>query len=304
MQRVLVAGSTGYLGRYVVQELKERGYYVKVLARNPVKLKQTGPFLEPAVREIVDEVFIGEVTKPDTLQGLCDNIDIVFSSIGITRQRDKLTYQDVDYRGNKNILDIALQKQVKKYIYVSVFNAHLYEHLAIVKAHEDFVRDLQHSGLNYTIIHPTGYFSDMSEFLGMARSGLVFLIGNGNNRVNPIHGADLAMLCVDAVTNDNHKVSVGGPVTYTGREIAELAFSTLGKPPRVIHIPPWLAQAAVKAIRPFNQQMSDLINFIVTAGQSNDTAPATGEHTLADYYQELAYNWLKEKRSLNRGKRK
>lgn len=74
----------------------------------------------------VDEVFVGEVTKPETLQWLCDNIDIVFSSIGITRQKDKLTYQDVDYQGNQNILDITLAKSVKKFIYVSVFNSHMY----------------------------------------------------------------------------------------------------------------------------------------------------------------------------------
>jgi len=286
MQRVLVAGSTGYLGRYVVHEFKERGYWVRALARNPEKLNQPGSFLEPSVT--ADEIFIGEVTKPEALQGLCDNIDIVFSSIGITRQKDKLTYREVDYQGNKNILDIAARNNVKKFIYVSVFNAHLYEHLKIVKAHEDFVRDLQSSGLNNTIIRPTGYFSDMSEFLKMAKSGWVFLIGNGKNRINPIHGADLAKVCIDAITRDDDEISVGGPVIYTGQEIAELAFSTLGKAPRIIRVPLLLAQAAVKAIRPFNQQTSDLIDFFVTAAQSNDIAPAMGEHTLAVYYQELA----------------
>ena len=45
-----------------------------------------------------------------------------------------------------------------------VFNAHLFEYLEIVKAHEDFVRDLQDTKLDHTIIRPTGYFSDMSEF--------------------------------------------------------------------------------------------------------------------------------------------
>ena len=285
MQRVLVAGSTGYLGRYVVHEFKERGYWVRALARNPEKLNQTGSFLEPSVT--ADEIFIGEVTKPEALQGLCDNIDIVFSSIGITRQKDNLTYREVDYQGNKNILDIAARNNVKKFIYVSVFNAHLYEHLKIVEAHEDFVRDLQSSGLNNTIIRPTGYFSDMSEFLKMAKSGWVFLIGNGKNRINPIHGADLAKVCVDAITRDDDEISVGGPVIYTGQEIAELAFSTLGKAPRIIRVPLLLAQAAVKAIRPFNQQTSDLIDFFVTAARSNDIAPAMGEHTLAVYYQEL-----------------
>ncbi|MDP6576558.1 MAG: SDR family oxidoreductase [Dehalococcoidales bacterium] len=286
MQKVLVAGSTGYLGRYVVQEFKKRGYWVRALARNPEKLKQTGSFLEPAVN--ADEIFIGEVTKPEALQGLCDNIEIVFSSIGITRQKDKLTYREVDYHGNKNILDIATRNNVKKFIYVSVFHAHLYEHLEIVKAHEDFVSDLQSSGLNNTIIRPTGYFSDMSEFFKMAKSGWVFLIGNGKNRINPIHGADLAKVCVDAITRDDDEISVGGPVIYTGQEIAELAFSTLGKAPRIIRVPLLLAQAAVKLARPFNQQTADLIDFFVTAAQSDDIAPVVGEHTLAGYYQELA----------------
>lgn len=31
--RVLVAGATGYLGRYVIQAFKERGYWVRALSR-------------------------------------------------------------------------------------------------------------------------------------------------------------------------------------------------------------------------------------------------------------------------------
>lgn len=288
MKRVLVAGSTGYLGRYVTQEFKERGYWVRALARNPKKLEQTGPFLKPAVIDKADEVFVGEVTRPETLQGLCDDIDIVFSSIGITRQKDKLTYRAVDYQGNKNILDIAVGKSVKKFIYVSVFNANEFEHLAIVKAHEDFVRDLRSSGLKYTIIRPTGYFSDMSEFLRMAKSGRVYLIGNGDNKINPIHGADLAKVCVDTVDGKENEVPVGGPVTYSVQEIAKLAFSTLGKEPKITHVPLWLAKAAVKVIRPFNKQISDLADFFVAAGEGDGVAPITGKQTLVNYYQELA----------------
>ncbi len=294
MRRVLVAGSTGYLGRFVVNEFKERGYWVRALARNPEKLEQTGVFLEPAVIDKVDDVFVGEVTKPETLKGLCDNIDIVFSSIGITRQKDKLTYRDVDYQGNKNILDIALTKSVKKLIYVSVLNAHLYEHLAIVKAHEDFVRDLRSSGLEYTVIRPTGYFSDMTAFLKMAKTGRVYLIGNGQNKINPIHGADLAKVCVDAADGKENEVPVGGPVTYSVQEIAELAFSTLGEKPKITHVPLWLAKAAINVVRPFNKQMSDLADFFVAAGQGDGVAPARGKHTLANYYQELASQWRGE----------
>ena len=92
MKKVLIAGATGYLGRFIVQEFKNRGYWVRALARNPKKLEKNGPFLEPAVRDQVDEVFVGEVTKLETLNGVCDGIDIIFSSIGITRPREKVSF--------------------------------------------------------------------------------------------------------------------------------------------------------------------------------------------------------------------
>jgi len=293
VQKVLVAGATGYLGRFVVHEFKRRGHWVRVLARNPKKLEQTGLFFEPAVIDEIDEVFTGEVTRPETLQGLCDDIDIIFSSIGITRQQEKLTYRDVDYQGNRNILDIALMKSVKKFIYVSVFNAHIYEYLEIVRAHEDFVRDLQKSELEYTIVRPTGYFSDMTEFLKMAKSGRVYLVGNGENKINPIHGGDLAKVCVDAVNSQEHEISAGGPVIYSTQDIADLAFSTLGKTPKVTRIPLWLAKVAVMAIRPFNKQMSDLAEFFIAAGQGDGVAPVTGVYKLETYYEDLVVEWLK-----------
>jgi uncharacterized protein YbjT (DUF2867 family) len=40
MKKVLAAGSTGYLGQYVIKELKKQGYWVRALARNPQRLEQ------------------------------------------------------------------------------------------------------------------------------------------------------------------------------------------------------------------------------------------------------------------------
>jgi uncharacterized protein YbjT (DUF2867 family) len=288
MKKVLIAGATGYLGRYVVKEFHNQGYWIRALVRDPTKLEQTGPFLQPEVANIIDDVWLGQVTIPETLKGICDGIDIVFSSIGITRQKGKYTYRDVDYQGNSNILETATTQSVKKFIYVSVFDAHSFEYLEIIKAHEDFVRDLQKSGIDYTIIRPTGYFSDMSEYLNMAKSGRVYIIGNGENRVNPIHGADLAKVCVKAVDNKENEIPVGGPEIFNAVQIAELAFSTLDKRSKITKISPWLAKAAVKLIRPFNKQMSDLAEFIVAAGQGDGVAPSTGTHTLQSYFNELA----------------
>ncbi|NNM04286.1 MAG: NAD(P)H-binding protein, partial [Gemmatimonadetes bacterium] len=80
---VLVAGATGYLGGFVAKEFKNRGYHVRALARSPKKL-------DP-LRDSTDEVVEAEITRPETLNGACDGIDVVFSSVGITKQKGKLT---------------------------------------------------------------------------------------------------------------------------------------------------------------------------------------------------------------------
>jgi len=285
---VLVAGSTGYLGRFIVREFKRRGYWVRALARNPGRLAEPGPFLAPAVWDQIDDLFVGKVTRPETLAGLCDGIDVVFSSVGLTRQKDGLTFHDVDYQGNKNILDRALEASVGKFIYVSVYNAQLMEHLAIIKAHEDFVRALRASGLPHTILRPTGYFSDIGEYFQMAKSGRAYLIGDGRKRLNPIHGADLANVCGEAAVGVAAEVPAGGPVVYSQNEIAELAFSVLGKPARITHIPAGLARAGIGAMRLFDRHAADLFDFFATAGRFENVAPCFGTHTLDEYFQELS----------------
>ena len=126
MKRVLVAGATGYLGRYVVNEFKKQGFWVRALARNATKLEK--------LNEYIDEKFTGEITDPNSLSGICKEIDIVFSSVGITKQKDGLTYMDVDYHGNVNLLEEAKKEGVKKFIFVSVFNAENMKNLKGIQA--------------------------------------------------------------------------------------------------------------------------------------------------------------------------
>jgi uncharacterized protein YbjT (DUF2867 family) len=287
MQNVLVAGATGYLGRFVTREFKRRGYNVRVLARTPEKLEHPGPFLEPPVKDFADNIFPGEVNRPETLRGLCDGIDIVFSSIGITRQKDKVSYWDVDFQGNRTILDLALRASVKKFIFVSVFNARLLPRIPMVDAREEFVRQLKATGLDYSIIRPTGYFSDMTEFLKMALSGRIYLIGDGMKRLNPIHGADLAKVCVDAVSSPRAEIAAGGPGTYIHNEIADIAFSAGEKTPHITRIPPWLVNVAVRLIPPYFEHSYSLAAFFASSMLLDFAAPETGTHFLGDYFKEV-----------------
>lgn len=281
MKKILVAGATGYLGRNVVKTLKDRGFWVRAMGRTEAKL-------DP-IKKFADELFIGEVTNPDSLDGLCDGIDAVFSTVGITRQKDGLTYQDVDYQGNINLLTIAEGTGVSKFVYVHVLNAVKLQHVAMIQAKQAFVDELKQSALEHTVICPTGFFSDMEEFLKMARSGRVYLFGHGSNRINPIHGADLAEVCADALVSREQQLDVGGPEVFTYREIAELAFDVLEKPSKIACLPKKLIAAAVGAIRWVAPVKAyGPIQFLATVMTTDVVGETYGRRRLVDHFRQCS----------------
>jgi len=279
MKKILIAGATGYLGQYIVKECKKQGYWVRVVARDVKKLED--------LREHIDEIFEAEVTKPDTLNGICDGADYIISSIGITRQKDGLTYMAVDYQGNKNLLDQAVKNDVAKFIYVSVINAHLMRNLKMIQAKEMFVDELIESDLNYAIIRPTGFFSDMVEFLKMAQKGRVSLFGSGQNKINPIHGADLAEFCVNALKMQDKEMNVGGPETFTFQEIAELAFKVLNENKKISKLPMWMIRMILPIIRTFTSSKTyGPLEFMLSIMTMDVIGKLYGNERLEDFFQE------------------
>jgi len=289
-RRVLVAGATGYLGKFVTREFKQRGYWVRALTRSAQRLEEPGPFTAPAIHcGEIDDVFVAEATEPETLEGLCEGgIELVFSSLGISRQRDGRSFEEVDYQANRNLIDLCVKTGVRKFVYVSMLGAEQIAELAITKAHERVVEDLEASGLEYAIVRPSGYFSDMGAVLNMAKRGRVLLVGDGANRFSPIHGQDLAAVCVDAAEGEERVIEAGGPDVLTQREVAELAFDVVGKPVKVTVIPLWLAYGLARFIGVLNRQFGDLAEFIVTAGEVDGVGPVRGKTTLRSYFEELA----------------
>lgn len=278
--RILLAGATGYLGNFILQELLEQNTSTRIIVRNKKKLSAS-------ILARVD-VLEADLTNPATIKNCCNDIDVVISTVGITKQKEGFTYMDVDYQANLNLLEEAQRNGVKKFIYISVFNGDKMTQLKICQAKEKFAAALKNSGLEYCIVRPTGYFSDMAEFYTMAKKGTVFLFGDGQHKMNPIHGADLAKVCVSAVLSNDKAIPIGGPQVLTYNEIASIAFSVAHKKPKLIHIPEWFTKGVLWMLRRFTgSRFYGPIEFFITVLSTDLVAPAYGSNSLEEYFKTL-----------------
>lgn len=274
--RVVVAGATGYLGRHIVAALARRGHHVTALVR-------PGKSVEHATRTL--EV---DVTDPSTLEGVLDEATHVFSALGITRQTDRVTYEDIEYGANGHLLTEALRAGVSGFGIISVARPQQFRDLAILSSRERFIAELRDAPIRSTVVRATGFFSDMREIFDMAASGRVWLVGPGQVRLNPVHGSDLAEASVDALVAGEETVEVGGPDVFTWNEIAEVAFEAVGARPRVSHVPVRLAKLALGLVRPFNRRAYDVGSFIVRGAQHDTLAPCCGTHHLRSFFRDCA----------------
>jgi uncharacterized protein YbjT (DUF2867 family) len=279
--QVLVAGATGYLGRRIVRELKDRGHHVRALARDSARL-------EP-VRDAVDEVLTADATDPLALAGCCDGVDAVISTVGLVGKAGRKTCWDVDYGANRNLLEEAGRAGVGTFVYTSVVRAPALEKLQLVRAKRAFEQDLRSSGMTYAILLPNGYFSDFDEYLAMARKGRVYLFGDGSFRINPIDGTDVAAAAADALDGAAGEVELGGPDLLTHEQIAHEAFRAWGTPPRITHIPAWILTSALALMRLLTPlRIHGVIEFPLTVLTHDVISPAAGHRHLAEYYHRAA----------------
>jgi len=279
MKRVLIAGATGYLGRYLCAEFQQQGWHVTALVRK----KGTAGDLE------ADTLTEAQATRSETLRGVMAGIDLVVSALGITRQADGVGYWDVDYQANVNLLEEAMRAKVEHFAFIHVLNADHMVNVPLVAAKSAFVRKLQAAPLRSTVIAPTGYFSDMADILSMARAGRVWLFGKGQQRINPIHGADLATATFDAIARGEAWIDVGGPDTFTQNELAMLCFDVLDAPARITRLPDMLRRLTLRLLpRLAPHRIAGPAQFFLTALGMNMTAAPSGTHRLAAHFQSIA----------------
>ena len=280
MASVLVAGATGYLGRYVVAELHSRGHLVRAVVRDRDRARREGPWGSPSLDGLVDEWALGSVTDPRFTRDLAADIEHVVSALGVTRQ--KADPWQIDNLANLAILNSAL-KHASSFTYINTLGGDRCP-ARLTRAKSAFAQTLSVAEINSQIINPPAYFSDMTEVLAMARRGLVTVL-RPTARINPIHGADLAVYVVDRMEEGRTGTwDVGGPDVLSWRELAHLAFDAVGKRSHILTVPAWALPPALRLTGLFSPRLADTARFMAWNMTRDCVAPTTGTHHLADFY--------------------
>ena len=283
--KVLVCGGTGYIGGLVLEGLKENGYWVRGLAREQSKEKLSG--------KNCDDVFVGEATKKETLKGVCDGMDVVFSSVGLHTSSKRPTLWELDYQANINIFEEARKSGVKHCIFISTMGGPaMARQSQLALAREMVVDWLKASGMDYTAFRPTGYFNDLTlVYDKVATKGVYKLYGNPDVKMNPLHARDFADLVVKAIETPewrNIEKDVGGPEIFTRREIAELAFKVLGKSPDIRLKPLWQFAVLMYIMKLVNFNVHHLFQLLhFTWSTPWMAGTKNGHRRLEDYWIEL-----------------
>lgn len=230
--KVVLAGAFGKLGTDILKVLVSEGH--EVVAADMIEKAIDGIADKYTTRKI-------DVTKPETITGLCDGADAVITTVGLTAGSATITNYDIDYQGNVNLLEEAKRAGVKHFTYISVIKADADKKVPMLHAKALFEEQLKQSGIPYVIHRPTGYFYDIAKvFMPMIEKGEVTLLGKQDSHCNVIDTEDFAKFIVLHMCDENKLYNVGGKETYSYEQIARMFFDEAGKPAVIKRAPVFL----------------------------------------------------------------
>lgn len=238
----LVTGATGSLGRRIVRSLREQEKPVRAFVRlssRYAELEQRGA-----------EIFIGDLLQQRDIEKACRGVQYVISAHGSTEASGSA--QDLDYRANIELIDAAKAAGAQHFVFLSVLGVDRgYEDAPVFKAKWAVEQYLQASGLNYTILRPSGFAANLLPLAERFRqTGVYLLIGDPKTRTSIVSTDDLAEMAIRSVTAEgarNQVFAVGGPEVLERGDIPNI-FGRIFKRDPILLNPPVLAIDGIRNV--------------------------------------------------------
>jgi len=246
MSTVLVSGANGFVGSHMVPALVDAGHRVIALVRDEAGGAEVLRRLPAASRAAV-EVRHGDVTKPATLPGALVGADAVLHLAAIARDWDNgASLRLVNTEGTRNLVAAATGEGVTRFVHLGALA--VVDDPALHYASSKFraMAIVRESGLRWTILSPSllfgprdGFFNILAGLVRMS-PGIVPITGKGEARFQPLAIEDLARVAIATLGDDatiGREYPLGGPRTWTYREIVQEVLHGMGKRRLLVPMP-------------------------------------------------------------------
>lgn len=116
MSKVLITGGTGFLGAYIIKALIEKGYLVRAIRRS----SKLPSYIPSSIFDKVEWVD-GDILDVVSLDEAMNDIDTVIHAAAIVsfHKKDKKSLYQVNVEGTANVVNIALEKNVRRLVHIS-----------------------------------------------------------------------------------------------------------------------------------------------------------------------------------------
>ena len=230
---VTVFGGSGFVGRYVVQEIARTGARVRVAVRRPNEAHFLKPMGDVGQVVPVQANIRNELSVARALHGA----DAVVNLVGILHETHYQSFNAVHHRGAATIAGCAAEAEIENVVHLSAIGADAdspAEYARSKAAGEAAVRAAIPAA---AIIRPSIVFGPEDDFFNrfatMARIAPALpLVGGGETRFQPVYVDDVAAAVVRVLTDPalaGQTFELGGPNVYTFRALMELMIKVTGQ---------------------------------------------------------------------------
>jgi len=242
-----VFGSTGFLGRYVVNGLGRIGSQIVVTYRGDDEcirhLKVMGDLGQIVPLPI-------DVRDPASLERAVSRSNVVINLIGKDYETRNFNFDDVNVKTAKLIAEVSKSVGVERLIHVSalaVGKDKLSRWAATKAAGEEVVREAFPGA---TILRPGVLYGTEDQFLNRVASFAKqmprqLLIDGGRAKVQPTYVGDVAVAILNALSTPESvgkTYELAGPTIYKLRELYEFVFDEILEDDNTVDVSPAVAK--------------------------------------------------------------
>ncbi|MCS6854892.1 MAG: complex I NDUFA9 subunit family protein [Elioraea sp.] len=278
-----VFGGSGFIGRYIVKRLAQRGFIVRVGVRDPDRAN----FLKPmgALGQIVP--MATSVREEAAVSALVAGAQVVINCVGILYETGSQTFQALHAEAPGRIGRAAAAAGAKYVVHVSAIGADAASPSVYARTKAEGEAALRAVFPEAVVLRPSIVFGPEDNFFNQfAALAQVLpalpLFGGGTTRFQPVYVgdvADAAMAALDRAEAAGKTYELGGPRVYSFREILEFILRTTGRRRFLLPVP--YAVGALQA-RLFELLPKPLLTRDQLLLLQRDNVVSPGALTLAD----------------------